>query len=194
MQVKHEFSKAVLARAVRIATQMGHESAATLIAGREPGPEEALLEAAYRGDVETIRKLLNGAPNIGDRTPDGSIYAGISPDTGEKLFAAAADVPGVMTFVEADCFAKTLRVRGYKDWRLPAKGELKLLFNNRAQIGGFKTRKPHFFSAPTHRYWSCTEHPSGPSHVYTVDFTNGGDGREYRNILELSTRMVRAEP
>ena len=141
--------------------------------------------------METIRKLLIGAPNIGERMPDGTIYAGVSPYTGEKLFAATADAPRLMTFKDADCFAKTLRVHGYKDWRLPARGELKLLFNNRAEIGGFTTAPRS--SAGAHWYWSSTECAEDPRNVWAVSFASGSeDGLDCRN--SVAWRVVRAEP
>ena len=34
-------------------------------------------------------------------------------------------------------YAKGLDTRGHRDWRLPVKAELNMLFNNRAVIDGF---------------------------------------------------------
>jgi hypothetical protein len=38
--------------------------------------------------------------------------------------------------------AATLNAHGHKDWRLPTKVELDVLFNNRAAIGGFERAAP----------------------------------------------------
>src|SRR4051794_158598 len=44
-------------------------------------------------------------PEPGDKMPDGTIYAGISPDTGKPMFAASADAKLTMTFNEAKEYA-----------------------------------------------------------------------------------------
>jgi hypothetical protein len=86
-------------------------------------------------------------------------------------------------------------VHGHKDWRLPARGELKLLFNIRAEIGGFKMTKPRFFSASAHWYWSSTECADNARNIWIVNFTNGGDSCVHtKSGFELSLRVVRAEP
>jgi hypothetical protein len=100
-------------------------------------PEEHLSamasETLHDGDyVEPPRE-----PEAGDTMPDGTIYAGISPDTGKAMFATPADAPLSYTFNEATKYAGELDAYGHQDWHLPTKGELNVLFNNRAAIGGF---------------------------------------------------------
>jgi len=90
-------------------------------------------------------------PKVGDKMTDGTIYAGISPDTGKRMYADPADAPLTMTFNEARKYA-SLEAYGHKDWRLPSKSELNVLFNNRAQIGGFNMSG----SGPAAWYWSGT--------------------------------------
>lgn len=91
----------------------------------------------------------------GDKMPDGTIYAGISPDTGKKMFAMPADAPLSMTFNEAAEYAKTAnsqKAHGYEDWRVPTQRELDVLFNNRAAIGGLNVSG----SDTAGWYWSAT--------------------------------------
>jgi len=76
-------------------------------------------------------------PKIGDRMTDGTIYSGISPDTGNAMYATPADAPLTYTFNQAQKYAEKLDAHGHKDWRAPTKGELNVLFQNRAAIGGF---------------------------------------------------------
>lgn len=76
-------------------------------------------------------------PKIGDTMPDSTIYAGISPDTKKPMYATPADASPKMMFNEATKYAATLDAHGHKDWRLPTRAELKVLFKNRAAIGGF---------------------------------------------------------
>jgi hypothetical protein len=70
-------------------------------------------------------------PKIGDRMPDGTVYAGISPDTGKPMYTTPADAPLTYTFNQAKQYAETLDARGHKDWRVPTEGELNVLWENR---------------------------------------------------------------
>jgi hypothetical protein len=97
-------------------------------------------------------ELVKSAPKIGDTMPDGTIFAGVSPDTGKAMFATAADAPLSYTFNEARKYAKDLDAHGHQDWRVPTKDELNVLFNNRAAIGGFDVTG----SYPADRHWSSS--------------------------------------
>jgi len=92
-------------------------------------------------------------PKIGDRMPDGTIYAGISPDTNKPMYATPADAPLTMTFNKAKEYASQLDAHGHQDWRAPTKAELNVLFNNRAAIGGFNLTG----SYPAGWYWSASQ-------------------------------------
>lgn len=74
---------------------------------------------------------------IGTRMNDGSIYAGISPTTRRPIYAAAASATPLLTFNEAAEYTRSLTVHGRGGWRMPSQGELAMLFENRAKIGGF---------------------------------------------------------
>lgn len=76
-------------------------------------------------------------PAAGGRMPDGTVYAGISPDSGNKLYTTPADAPGVYSWSQAIDYCKTLSAFGHNDWHVPSLGELALQFANRADIGGF---------------------------------------------------------
>jgi hypothetical protein len=89
---------------------------------------------------------------IGDKMPDGTIYAGVSPDTGRAMYAAASDASMTMTFNEAKEYASKLDAQGHQNWRVPTKDELSVLFNNRAAIGGFNVSG----SYPGGWYWSSS--------------------------------------
>jgi len=74
---------------------------------------------------------------IGEVMPDGTVYAGVSPETGKAMFTTAADAPATCGFHEAQEYAAKLDANGHLDWRVPTKGELNVLFANREAIGGF---------------------------------------------------------
>jgi hypothetical protein len=89
-------------------------------------------------------------PEIGETMPDGTVYAGVSPDTGTAMYAMSADGPQPMQWKEAMTYAEELDAQGHKDWRLPTKGELNVLFNDRGAIGGFNVTG----SNPAGWYWT----------------------------------------
>ena len=83
----------------------------------------------------SIAKGLSSSP--GDKMPDGTVYAGISPDANKPMYATPADAPLIYTFNDAQGYAAKLDAHGHHDWRLPTNAELNVLFNNRGAIGGF---------------------------------------------------------
>lgn len=86
-------------------------------------------------------------PSSGARMSDGTIYAGISPDTNKPMYAMPADAPLTMTFNEAADYAKKLnreKYLGHDDWHVPTKAELNLLFNSRAAGISPDTNKPMY--------------------------------------------------
>jgi hypothetical protein len=93
------------------------------------------------GTVYAGLSMDTGKPSFvaaaGGRMPDGTVYAGISPDTGNKLYTTATDAPGVYTWSQAIEYCTNLSAFSHADWRVPSLGELAVQFANRADIGGF---------------------------------------------------------
>ena len=100
----------------------------------------------------------------GDRMKDGTIFAGISPDTNKPMYTTPADArnrrwfglaaPEIsFTFARAQRHAARLDACGHQDWRVPSKDELNVLFNNRTAIGAFDLAGPE----PAGWYWSRTK-------------------------------------
>jgi hypothetical protein len=69
---------------------------------------------------------------VGYVMPDGTIYASISPDTGKSIYTTPKDAGPALTWERAIAFAVRLDAHGHKDWRVPSKGELNVLFKIRA--------------------------------------------------------------
>jgi hypothetical protein len=103
-------------------------------------------EAAANTSTEALK--------IGAKMPDGSVYVGVSPDTGKKMYATPKDGSLTCTFNEAGEYAAKLEAHGHKDWRVPSKAELDVLFQHRAAIGGFDTTG----SDPAGWYWSSSRY------------------------------------
>ena len=90
---------------------------------------------------------------------DGTIYAGISPDTGKKIYTTPADAGLTMKWKRAMDYAADLKAHGYQDWRVPTRGELNVLYENRDK-GELKGTFNVTGSFPAGWYWSSSEHDS----------------------------------
>lgn len=123
-------------------------------------------------------------PKIGDRMADGTVYAGTSPDTGKAMYTTPGDAPLTYTFNQAQKYAAGLDVHGHKDWRAPTKGELNVLFQNRAAIGGFNETG----SSPAGWYWSSTQDTSNIA--WAQRLSGGGQDFDYE-YYGSSLRCVR---
>jgi hypothetical protein len=147
--------------------------------------------AGYELDVSFHRKAHTesaasgaAAPKPGDRMEDGTLYAGISPDTGKPMYATPADAPLTYTFNQAKDYAAKLDAHGHKDWRVPSKSELNVLFQDRAAIGGFNETG----SDPAGWYWSSS--PNNYYYGWAQRFSDGDQGNVYRGD-DSSLRCVR---
>ena len=123
-------------------------------------------------------------PQVGDKMPDGSVYAGISPDTNKPMYATPADAKLTMEWKQAMKYAEELDAHGHRDWRVPTKGELNVLFQNRAAIGRFNVSGSDLAG----RYWSSTE--SNGNHAWGQLFSNGNQDWDYK-LDDSSLRCVR---
>jgi len=131
------------------------------------------------GNIAATQKELA----VGTVMTDGSIFAGISPDTGREMYLTAQDAPLTYTFNDAADFAKSLTAHNQNDWRVPTKNELKVIFDNRAAISGFMVSdKPAW-------YWSSTQETSFSA--WAQRFTDGHQVQRGENMASL-LRCVRS--
>ena len=154
--------------------------------------EETLQEKAahlIEREREAVRQEPQppdlGDPNIGDKMPDGSIYAGLSPDTGRPMYAMPADALLTLSFNEAADFANRLnraKYLGHDDWRLPTINELSGMLGNSTVIGEFKFDPSCWASG---WYWSSV--PFLGVHAWDSRFQNGAQS----NIGQAALRSVR---
>ena len=120
----------------------------------------------------------------GDRMEDGTIYAGVSPETNTAMYTTPADAPQACTHDEAERYAKQMDAHGHKDWRLPTLRELSVLFNNRAAIGGFEGQNGW--------YWSSTlRWESFGDEAWGAGFHGAGAENYCRRDIRARVRSVR---
>jgi thioester reductase-like protein len=133
---------------------------------------------------------------IGTRMEDGCLYAGISPSTGEPMYVAPADEKKHFFTLQLSTpekarerAAKKSRQTG-KEYHVPTRAELQVIFNNRAAIGGFNE------SGKWPRSWyrsfdPGTERPDGVMQFSTGDRIKvSGDSLSAWGRME-SLRLVR---
>jgi hypothetical protein len=124
-------------------------------------------------------------PKIGEKMPDGTVFAGMSHDAGKPMFTTPADASLTMTFNDAKEYAADLNAHGHQDWRVPTKAELNVLFNNRATIGGFDESGSH----PAGWYWGASQDPIG--YAWGQRFSDGVHGHNGHEGNYASVRCVR---
>jgi len=124
-------------------------------------------------------------PKIGDKMPDGTVFAGISPETNKPMYATPADASLTMTFNDAKGYAALLDAHGHRDWHVPTKAELNALFNNRAEIGGFNVSGAY----PDGWYWSSSQ--SDRWLAWGQRFSDGAQLRDVSKFGPSSLRCVR---
>ena len=124
------------------------------------------------------------SPGFGDVMPDGTIYAGVSPDTGRPMYTTPKDAPLTCNINVATEYASKLDAHGRSDWRVPTRAELNVLFQNRVPIGKFDTSG----SNPAGWYWSSSQY--GKYNAWVQRFSDGGQGKGGKG-LAASVRCVR---
>ena len=106
--------------------------------------ETAVAPGAVQGGImDSLRQ----------RMPDGTVYAGASPYARTSTYTTPADAPGLYTWKKGAEYCAALDAGGHRDWRVPTKGELHVLFENRDAIGGFNISG----SYPAVWYWSSSQ-------------------------------------
>ncbi len=151
---------------------------------------------------------------IGDKVPDGSVYAGISPDSGDKMFVMPENVLDHrggnlgMTFYAAAKYAEELndkKALGHGDWRVPTKDELNVLYKikekgalkdtfnlNGGLIKGTKNGATWYGNW----YWSSTIKPTPQFSTDSRCWQDFSDGMQRSNddSNHAAVRYVRTQP
>jgi hypothetical protein len=158
---------------------------------KTPGSRELSVEEAeklirpYESASDTLKSEIE--VEIGAEIYDGTIYAGISPDTGKAMYATPADAPGTYTFNEAARYAENLEAHVHRDWHAPSKGELNVLWENRNK-GKLKGTFNESGSNSAGWYWSSSQ--SNDGYAWGQRFSDGSQDYYGKNF-DSSLRCVR---
>jgi len=132
----------------------------------------------------------------GSKMADGSIFAGLTADGKQQIFAMPTDLDVTMTFNDTAKAVKKLNSQkslGHDDWQIPALENVHVLQKNQnegALKGTFKTAASSGSGFPVW-YWSSTERRDDSSCVRNVLFSGGYDGWNSKDDGRLSCRPVR---
>jgi hypothetical protein len=182
-----ERSALVLRSGVKIPVALSYEQLEQKIYQPDFKNDGTVLDLrAVTGEAARLKAPANTnkAPAPGDKMPDGTVLAGISPDTNKPMYATPVDASLTMTFNGARQYATDLAAYGHKDWRIPTNAELNVLFNNRAGIGGFDLSGSH----PSGWYWSAS--PNVKWGAWGQRFSDGLQDTNFKNT-HSSVRPVR---
>jgi len=147
---------------------------------------------AYTDGTVKVHPARDVTPKPGDWMEDGTKYVGVSPDTGRPMYTTPADVPLTMHWKAAMDYAAKLNAHGHKDWRVPTRAELSVLYKNRNEgrlkgtFNGTDGNSAGMNSAGC--YWSSAKNTRYGA--WTQCFRDGNQDGVYRT-LGLSLRLVR---
>jgi hypothetical protein len=138
-------------------------------------------------------------PETGARMEDGSVYAGLTVDGKQQIYAMPTDLDVTMTFNDAAERVRQLnadKALGHDDWQIGSLEVTRVLEKNQnagALKGNFKTASSSGAGCPDW-YWSSTEHRGDSSCVHGVYFSDDLETWFHKDNGRLSCRPVRLVP
>jgi hypothetical protein len=120
--------------------------------------------------------------------PDGTIYIGNSPTTHCPIYASPADAPTYMMLSKAEKYARELKVGNKKDFHLPNKEELQVLFANKEK-GALKGTLN--ITGSDTAGWYLSSAPGCNAQGYGLRLSDGAEGFSFGMLHHSSVRCVR---
>ncbi len=128
---------------------------------------------------------------------DGSIYAGLTEDGTQRIFAMPEDAGITMTFNEAVTWIgqrNAYEPFGHADWEIPDLDTLHVLYLNQGLLKNTFSKEAGTPSDCPYYYWSSTAFFLDPSRREAIRFVDGSGGSDYMTGPRYSCRAVRLEP
>lgn len=149
--------------------------------GTAPPGDGAPFDVPYFLTEEYERRRALRRP----RLPDGTVFAGLSPDTGAVLHALPGDEsPHPFDFclirgTDIAALARQARHCGHADWRIPSPAELQLMYQDRELMRGFGGD------------WYWTSCQTSPGTRMAIRFSDGCLHSHYLVRAKARLRLVR---
>jgi TPR repeat protein len=144
--------------------------------------------------VPTTQETAMSGAGVGDVMPDGTIYLGKYHSV--RWFAMdhdAVDARGkklLMTYDQAQQYARDLRAHSHSDWVIPDQDILQQMFGNQHK-GSFKGTYSETANYGASWYWSSTQNQKYANDMLGQWFNNGNSGWIPKTAA-FSVRCVRA--
>jgi hypothetical protein len=135
----------------------------------------------------------------GQKMADGSVFAGLTADGKQQIYAMPTDLDVTMTFNDTAKCVRQLnadKALGHDDWQIPVVENVRVLQMNRnegALKGTFKTASSSGSVYPG-LYWSSTPDRVCTTCVDNVRFSDGSENWDLKDYSRLSCRPVRLVP
>lgn len=110
-------------------------------------------KAGARGDC-------SGAP-VGGVCPDGTIYIGISADSGQRMYAMPIDAAGKFDWQTAFSYCEGFSGGGYNNWYVPYNSEVGAFYTLRSALG-MDSRAGNY-------YWTASVFNATTSYAMLID-------------------------
>ncbi len=136
-------------------------------------------------------------PEIGDQMKDGSVYAGLTEDGTQKIFAMPTDLDVAMTFNDAAKRITELNADnalGHDDWQIPSLKNLEVLYENKKEGSLKDTFNTDYDSEHPNYYCSSTTGGHDSSIMFYARFNNGYEDWGGKDANQYSCRPVRLAP
>ena len=135
----------------------------------------------------------------GTKIADGSIFAGLTVDGKQQIYAMPTDLDVTLTFNDAAKRVTKLNADkslGHDDWQIPSLENLHVLQKNQNEgaLKGTFIKEAGKGSDFPQWYWSCTEFRDYSSFVLNVRFSDGYEDWHHKDSGRLSCRPVRLVP
>ena len=137
------------------------------------------------------------ALEIGEIAADGTIYAGLTADGKQEIYAMRTDLSMTLTFNDAAKSITQLNANkafGHDDWEIPSLETLRVLYKHQNEgvlKGAFNTTIKGSGSDYPGWYWSSTENRDDSSCVHDVRFSDGYEHWHHKAGSRFSVRPVR---
>jgi hypothetical protein len=185
-------------------------AAMAILRGRKPSSGRAVVSASVLSPIsEQMRKEEEDAaaataaekeasPEIGDQMQDGSVYAGLTADGTQRIFAMSKDLV-TTTFNNASKAVKKLNADknknlGHDDWQIPTLENLRVLYKNQGEGKLRYTFQTVGNGSGPRSYWSSTENSLKRSRMENIRFSDGRWISDSKRGPELNCRPVRLVP
>jgi hypothetical protein len=156
---------------------------------------------AAREEVRAAFNEAAAAPVVGAKQPDGTIYAGLTPDEKQKIYVMPKDLNGGFrrTFSATAAAVQRLNTEkafGHDDWQIPSLDTLKVLQKNQNEGALKRTFNAESGGELWFQSWyrSATTDPRDTDLTFDIRFSDGYVFPHHKDSYSFSCRLVRLVP